>query len=533
MSGLYERESARRYLLECGARLLAKGDPEIPVADVGEYWLLPTAWGNCSQVVVHFGEFYPDEPPSIYWPKTLTRPTLMPHVNSFGKICTGDDDTIVNPLAPVEILHESLEQAEKIVGKSYNSVELVKEIAPELKAYWYGAGGLVHYFPQDLRDKIFLLEPLNSKKIMWRVVQKKQAFDLRQQTGLGLVFDIPLDDSPKFLASPAEYLTNSDEFRRELMNMAGIIYAQKRNSRAVTFFICARVAVAKGEVFLFGKVGPNNISIRRKNSQQLFETFHSAIKEKINPCLSEDLSMERLLKRAEGALFNVKIFEKKVAIVGCGSLGSMLTDALVRSGIKHFLLIDPQSLSPENLARHLLASDALYQNKAEGLALLIKRRFPDAEVEWISDDFRSLNSLRRLEVFNPDLIVFATGDTNVDLTAAQLGIQGRLSARCYAWIEHHLIAGHIVYEKSHTTESAMLKLHADSGTYCYHLSEGVNIQQEAGCQTTFTPYSGLQMIQFSAILATQIITWLNTPPTHSMALRWQIETNSIENMPCA
>lgn len=45
--------------------------------------------------------------------------------------------------------------------------------------------------------------------------------------------------------------------------------------------------------------------------------------------------------------------KKKVAIVGCGAIGSNLADLLFRSGVQHITLIDPERLRPGNIIRHL------------------------------------------------------------------------------------------------------------------------------------------------------------------------------------
>lgn len=45
--------------------------------------------------------------------------------------------------------------------------------------------------------------------------------------------------------------------------------------------------------------------------------------------------------------------EKKVAIVGCGAIGSQLAGLLFRSGVRHLTLVDPERMRPGNIVRHL------------------------------------------------------------------------------------------------------------------------------------------------------------------------------------
>jgi sulfur-carrier protein adenylyltransferase/sulfurtransferase len=59
--------------------------------------------------------------------------------------------------------------------------------------------------------------------------------------------------------------------------------------------------------------------------------------------------------------------QKKVGIVGCGSVGSKLAASLARTGISKFLLIDPDVFMPENVVRNELDQRAAGVNKSAAL----------------------------------------------------------------------------------------------------------------------------------------------------------------------
>jgi hypothetical protein len=60
--------------------------------------------------------------------------------------------------------------------------------------------------------------------------------------------------------------------------------------------------------------------------------------------------------------------EKKVAVVGCGSVGSKMATSLARSGVGQFLLVDDDVLIRKNLLRNDLDWRSIGEHKAEGLA---------------------------------------------------------------------------------------------------------------------------------------------------------------------
>jgi len=72
----------------------------------------------------------------------------------------------------------------------------------------------------------------------------------------------------------------------------------------------------------------------------------------------------------------------KVAVFGLGGVGSFVVEALVRSGICHFVLIDDDKVSLTNLNRQLIATrKTLGQPKVEVMRERILEINPQAEVE--------------------------------------------------------------------------------------------------------------------------------------------------------
>lgn len=73
--------------------------------------------------------------------------------------------------------------------------------------------------------------------------------------------------------------------------------------------------------------------------------------------------------------------EKRVAIVGAGSMGSKVAASLARAGVAKFLLIDDDVLAAENMARHELDWMAVGAHKGDALAERLKLLRPGAEVD--------------------------------------------------------------------------------------------------------------------------------------------------------
>jgi molybdopterin/thiamine biosynthesis adenylyltransferase len=76
----------------------------------------------------------------------------------------------------------------------------------------------------------------------------------------------------------------------------------------------------------------------------------------------------------------------RVAIVGCGSVGSLAAWALASAGVRQLALIDRDTLVADNLRRHACGAADLARPKAQALADLLRAHFPEATVRTIVAD---------------------------------------------------------------------------------------------------------------------------------------------------
>src|SRR5437870_208611 len=79
----------------------------------------------------------------------------------------------------------------------------------------------------------------------------------------------------------------------------------------------------------------------------------------------------------------VQLSNKKVAVVGLGSGGGFVAQALAMSGVGHFILIDDDNIEPTNVFRHVADLRYVGQPKVTAAHDLIMQRNPKAQVEAI------------------------------------------------------------------------------------------------------------------------------------------------------
>jgi molybdopterin/thiamine biosynthesis adenylyltransferase len=142
----------------------------------------------------------------------------------------------------------------------------------------------------------------------------------------------------------------------------------------------------------------------------------------------------------------VRLAAKRVAVLGCGSLGGGVAKLLLQSGVGRMILVDPDTFAWVNVGRHELGSDSAEQNKATALVERFRPMYPHArELRAEPTSWQAL--LRRNpEVFQDcDLILSLIGDWNAESALNDLQRSGMDEIRApilYGWLEEQAGAAH-------------------------------------------------------------------------------------------
>lgn len=130
-----------------------------------------------------------------------------------------------------------------------------------------------------------------------------------------------------------------------------------------------------------------------------------------NYCLSQRQVEDRFLK----------LRESRVLIIGLGSVGTWVTQSLLMSGVKHFLLVDADKVELSNLHRQCGLTEAcIGQLKTEAFTKHLMEMDSEAQIEcivdWLDEDF-----FQRHDVGHVDLIINCADKPTVDETSYIVG----------------------------------------------------------------------------------------------------------------
>lgn len=121
--------------------------------------------------------------------------------------------------------------------------------------------------------------------------------------------------------------------------------------------------------------------------------------------------------------------DKKILIIGCGTIGGYLSTYLARLGgglgsKGKLILCDSDTFSPSNIGRHVLGMYALLENKADAVKNEIKRELPHLNVESRPGDARNIKDL-----FNVDIVVDATGEEVFSMALNEIFTERRIAGK--------------------------------------------------------------------------------------------------------
>ena len=246
----------------------------------------------------------------------------------------------------------------------------------------------------------------------------------------------------------------------------------------------------------------------------------------------ERLDADRLQRRIGN--FGSTMKDKRICIVGVGSIGSNLAFELAKSGVEDLVLIDPENLKPENVARHLCGMSQTGLPKVEAAKKRIEQHLPHLSLETHA------KSLYQILMENPDivlrsnLIISATGNTAAERRLNELQHDFSDSPPIvYTWIEPFGVAAHAILIMPGPSDGCFECCLSDDLSYKFSVGQfqrGEGTIQEGGCQTTFTPYFSVDTCETSLLAARAAISWSEKKASQSTRFVWLGDLEILNSM---
>jgi sulfur-carrier protein adenylyltransferase/sulfurtransferase len=196
---------------------------------------------------------------------------------------------------------------------------------------------------------------------------------------------------------------------------------------------------------------------------------------------------------------------KKVAIVGCGSLGAEIAYLLAKAGVGGFVLVDHDLLSWDNVGRHLLGANSVGEYKASALQRFLLTQLPHLDVTaYPGKRWETVFQESAATITSADVVISTTGDWGSE---AALNLTARSTLRfpptIFGWIEPFGCAGHalLVSDIGGCLGCGMDELGRFSKTVCVWPSGLTTLGRAPGCGDFFQTYGPIQILPIQGMIA--------------------------------
>lgn len=375
-------------------------------------------------VTIELDDAFPHGPPVVRLSERHQRPAdPLPtfHLERTGALCLYDDQ--------VEVYDAGWRDPDRLLDQIAGWLEQTAAGWPgdtdtDLERYLPQASGLLRYDADELHGKVGALR-LDGDRVRW-----VQAAPAKRQGGSGSRAKRNSGAGGRragrrHQAVPAQggYLVDAGTLREPLRTWPQVLAAAGARGRRLDLLVRQRsVRVVVVHYSRNGHPGVLALAVAPSST--------AAGGVALTAMEAADVSMASRVLRA-GRSASV-LSKRRVAIVGCGAVGSYVADLLFRSGVHRLTLIDHQILRPGNVVRHVAADRESGRPKVEAVrSTLAATGLPIERVHCRTSSLRTLRQASELQMEH-DLVIDASGDQRAAalLLTAALDAGNRLIKVC-------------------------------------------------------------------------------------------------------
>ena len=425
---------------------------------------------------------------------------------TFKSICLFEDGLLIEYIHPFEEkISLCIERLISLVKMS--RFEIVKEYHKEFLVYWnarcitagqYGQYKYSLFLDNDSEVQWLQQQIFKDKNI--RITKPERFFNDakdKQAVQTAPVLFLPIIDSRELLPPLKSSKWGADQIN-DIVH--GVKYSRISEE---AYNEIKNIEFHKKEIFLVFKL--NNycfgcmIKFSDSRKISLLNKFQSQIESviplKINRCDHAYLNSQ----------IGNKTSDKKIAIIGAGSLGSYVANELIYAGHKNILIIDHDKFQYDNTFRHRVPWFANDLCKSFCVASTLNNIHPEINAQYMDVFLNEDNYKKILVDNNVELIIFTVGSSDVQLRMNKMLAQDSINIPVYyAWLEHDGETSHVAivnsYEKG-CFECLYTDEKGDLGENIVNKADKTTITHiRNGCGGTRVPYGNRTLLTASTLV---------------------------------
>lgn len=444
---------------------------------------------------------------------------LTPHLGREDLCYLANESVALNVFEPAGQVLACLDRAQEVLGQLARG-ELTRDATDEFFAYW---GDPTPLYFADLSSRAtghceaLSLARVGAKGVFAltddteRTTRKLKAIGLILKSGGRRVVRVSTQASPQPLAGPwppqdveslLRWQSRLDPQCVRAIRKA-LTKAQKRKDRTLLCLITSPRSIYGFKVEFEARP-----KFRRGMRRRAVDRQALLAKSQVTPFTVVRIDDDYLASRSAPAL--ATLARRRIALVGCGTVGGFLAELLVKAGAGtaggELHLVDKDTLAAGNVGRHRLGFNSVLKNKARALADELTRGAPGARIAYTEDDVTSL----RLSRF--DLLIDATGDEALGHWLAG-AVQSAFVPSLSVWVEGSGIAVRALLRD--TERAACLRCLNGSDRAPLYPATSEDMPNELaghGCESLYVPFPATVSVHAACLAAEMVSAWANDSP---------------------
>ncbi len=198
---------------------------------------------------------------------------------------------------------------------------------------------------------------------------------------------------------------------------------------------------------------------------------------------------------------DTEILNKKVLVVGAGSLGSYILSEMPKIGVNNITIYDNDKLSDDNIMRHRLGMFYGDSNKAFAMKFELESNYPQVLVDYKDECFIA-NKIDSYELEQYSLIIIATGGTDFMLNINKMFKEKSITIPViFTWIEAKGIGVHALrvdYRKKGCFQCLYTGNESNKAHYSNNQSDISFVG--TGCGGVFNSYGNITLLKGCAMI---------------------------------
>jgi len=235
-------------------------------------------------------------------------------------------------------------------------------------------------------------------------------------------------------------------------------------------------------------------------------------------------NQENTVQRGGGRL---SLSDKKVAVIGVGSVGSEIAHKLSAAGVRALTLVDPDIYEINNLYRHVLEQGWVGAPKSLALSVTLQRQFPWSRATGSPDDLMTFARKQNLGTY--DLLIIAIGNPTQERLFKQYLLDSDIEVTVInSWLEGFGVGGHAVLDVPGSRGCLLCSYvcqESDERGLVSNMNfiepNQVTMKSIAGCGEQFISYGAASSAQTGIMTANLAIRYLEGKQTESCKISWK------------